>query len=255
MRLKGKTALICGAGRNNGKAIALTYARAGADLILVARRLGDELDQVAKQCESLGVKTLPLLADMSMHEEVNRIVQLGLQRFGKVEVLVNAIGIRLQKLPWDYSYDEWQRVFAVNLHSTFYLAKVLAPQMIERKSGSIIVLGGNASLTASGPHSAAVVASKHGVYGLVKSLAQAFGPHGVRANLLALAHIENKRLNPEWYSYTGGDPRTDAERARIPLRRQGTTREVASVALFLASDESSYITGDRVCCSGGSYLG
>src|ERR1043166_8525007 len=114
MRLKGKTVLIAGAGRNNGKAIALTFAREGADLILVARKLGDELNQVARQCEDFGVKTLPILADVGNHEEVNRVVHLGLERFGNIDVLVSVASLRPQGPFWEVSYDEWQQVFAVN---------------------------------------------------------------------------------------------------------------------------------------------
>ena len=255
-RLKGKTALISGAGRNIGKEIALTFAREGADLILVARKLGDGLNQVAKQCEGFGVKALPLLADMGDHQEVNRVVQLGLDQFGKVDVLVSATGIRPHKLPWEYGYDEWHQVFAVNLHSTFYLVKALAPGMIERgKGGSIVALGGNNALTAASPHAAAVTASKHGLHGLIKSLAQALGPYGIRANLLALGTMESgERLNPEWYSAYGGNPETGAKLAKRPLGRFGKPQEAANVALFLASDESSYITGDRISCSGGTIM-
>src|SRR5687767_15148656 len=111
MRLKGKTALIAGAGRNNGKAIALTFAREGADLILVAKTRRDDLNQTAKECESLGAQTLPLLAELGKHEDVNDVVGQGLSRFGKVDVLVSAAGIRLSKLPWEFSYEEWQQVF------------------------------------------------------------------------------------------------------------------------------------------------
>jgi len=93
----------------------------------VAREPGDEVKQVAKECESFGVKTLPILADVSKHEEVNRMVQQGLEQFGKVDVLVNSVGIRPHKQPWEYSYDEWLHVFAVNLHSCFSLTKALAP--------------------------------------------------------------------------------------------------------------------------------
>src|SRR5688500_10010579 len=107
MRLKGKTALIAGAGRNNGKAIALTYAREGADLILVAKTRRDDLNQTARECESFGVQTLPLLAELGNHEDVNYLVQQGLERFGKVDILVSAAGIRLSKLPWEFTYDEW----------------------------------------------------------------------------------------------------------------------------------------------------
>jgi 3-oxoacyl-[acyl-carrier protein] reductase len=267
MRLKGKTALISGAGRNNGRTIALTFAREGADLVLVARQREEELKAVAQQCEASGVKVLPLIADMSKHEEVNRVVKQGLERFGKVDVSVSVAGVRSNKLPWDYSYEEWHHIFEVNLHSTFYLAKALAPSMIARRTGSFIALGGNSAVTASFPYVAALAASKHGLHGLIKGLAQAFGPYNIRANLLSLANIQNDRLNPEWYTHknekgelvrTGqvGDPTsTDADRFKLsPLGRQGTQQEVANVAVFLASDESSYVTGDRIIVSGGGYM-
>jgi 3-oxoacyl-[acyl-carrier protein] reductase len=258
MRLNGKTALIAGAGRNNGRAISLAFAREGADLILVAKSRREDLNAVAQACEDMGAKTLTLLAELGEHEAVNNVVRQGLERFGKVDVLVSAAGVRLSKLPWEFTDEEWQRVFAVNLHSTFYLAKALAPGMMDRKSGSIIALGGNSALTATSPYGAALAASKHGLHGLIKALAQAFGPHGVRANLLSLANIQNDRLNPEWYRGTGqiGDPNlSNAERQRLsPLGRQGKPEEVASAAVFLASDESSYITGDRIVCAGGMYM-
>src|SRR5262249_44672909 len=114
MRLKGKIALIAGAGRNNGKAIAQAYAREGADLILVARQLGDGLNAVAKECEACGVQALSLLADLTRPEEVNRVVEQALTRFGHVDVLVHAMGVRPHKLPWEYDYAEWEQIFGVN---------------------------------------------------------------------------------------------------------------------------------------------
>ena len=131
-QLKGKTALVAGAGRNNGKAIALAFAREGADLILVARERKAELDQVANDCEKLGAKVLPLLSDVSDHDQVNRLVQQGLDHFGKVDVLMSVVGRRAHQDFWNISYEEWHRTFAVNLHSTFYLAKALAPSMMKR---------------------------------------------------------------------------------------------------------------------------
>ena len=246
---KGKTALISGAGRNNGRTISLAFAREGADLILVSKQSADDLNQVAKDCEALGVQALPMLADMGRHEEVNRVVQQGLQRFGKVDVVVSLAGVRLAKLPWDFSYDEWQDVFAINLHSTFYLAKALAPGMIERgQGGSFIAVTGNSALTGDSPKAAAMSASRHGLHGLIKGLAQALGPHGIRANLLVLANVESERRTPEWYANA-------AKRAeKAPMRRMGRQSEVASAAVFLACDESSYITGDRIACEGGIQL-
>ena len=166
---------------------------------------------------------------------------------------MNVVGIRPHLLPWEYSYEQWHRIFAVNLHSTFYLTKALVPKMIERKNGgSIIAVGGMGSLTVLGPSNAATVASKAGLYGLIKSLAKALGPHGIRANLIVPGTIESERANPEWYS--SGTPQTGAALGRIPLGRFGKTQEIANVALFLASAESSYITGDRINCSGGQVI-
>ena len=253
MQLKDKTALIAGAGRNNGRAIALAFAREGADLILISRKRREELDAVTKECESLGAKVLPLLADVSKPDEVNRSVQQGLDRFGKVDISVSVVGLRRHKDFWDISNEEWLETFAVNLHSTFYLAKALAPSMMKRKTGSIIALGGLASVT-SQPQRAHVVASKTGLYGLIKSLALELGPYGIRANLIALSVIVNERLNPEWYPEVKGSPRVIEDVEATALKRAGTRDEVANVALFLASEQSSYVTGDRIICAGGKYM-
>ena len=251
MRFQGKTALISGAGRNIGKAIALAFAREGADVVLVARTAGD-VKQVAEACVALGVRALPIAADVSRHEAVNRVVQQSLQHFGKVDVLISVVGLRPHRPFWDFGYDEWQQIFNVNVHSTFFFAKALAPGMIERKSGSIVALGGMSSVTAMRPGISAVAASKHGLYGLIKAMAVDLGPHRVRANLIAVGNIDTERRNPEWY-LPGEAMRP--EHHHLALRRNGIPDEVANAALFLASDEASYITGDRITCSGGRFPG
>src|SRR6185503_18712760 len=247
-QLTGKTALVAGAGRNNGKAISIAFAREGADLILVARERKDSLTEVVKECEKLGAKVLPVMADVSDHDQVERLVQQGLDRFGQIDVLMCCTGRRAHQDFWQISYEEWDKTFAVNLNSLFYLAKAVVPQMMKQKSGSIIALGGQASVTAQ-PQRAHVISSKHGLFGLIKALAYELGPSNVRANLIALMTIENIRANPEWYGgHTGPTPE---ELEAIPLRRQGKNAEVANVAVFLASEQSSYVTGDRVLCGGG----
>jgi 3-oxoacyl-[acyl-carrier protein] reductase len=264
MRLAGKTALIAGASRNIGKAIALTFAREGANVVAVASKMSDELKQVARECEAFGVKALPVAADVSDHEQVNRAAQQALERFGNVEVLVSVAAIRPHKPFWEIDYDEWHQVLAVNLHSTFYLAKALVPAMIKAgKGGSIVALGGMASLTAQ-PRRAHVIASKTGLYGLIKALALELGPYGIRANLLAPGLIVTERRNPEWYKEGGGVPlgmvssKSDGtpigREEGTPLNRKGTPQEVANAVLFLASDESSFVTGDRMICAGGRYM-
>jgi 3-oxoacyl-[acyl-carrier protein] reductase len=251
--LKGKIALVAGAGRNNGKAIALAFAREGADLVLVAREKQQSLDEVAHECEKLGAKVLPLLADVSEHEQVSRMARQGLDHFGRIDVLMSVAGRRAHQDFWEISLEEWHKTFAVNLHSLFYLARAIVPSMMERKSGSIVALGGLASLTAQ-PQRAHVVASKAGLYGLIRALAMELGPYNVRANLIALGMIENVRANPEWYPGTKGGAYTEEELAGVALRRTGKPQEVANVAVFLASDRSSFVTGDRIVCAGGKYI-
>lgn len=252
-RLEGKVALVAGAGRNNGKAIALAFAREGADLILVARSRKTELDAVAAECERSGVRVLPLLADVSEPGQVERLVSAGLQHFGHVDVLMSVAGRRAHQDFWQISLEEWHKTFAVNLHSTFYLAKALVPSMMQRRTGAIVALGGMAAMTAQ-PQRAQVIASKHGLYGLIKALAFELGPYGIRANMIALSTIENVRANPEWYPEKKDGQYGADEIASIPLGRIGKPQEVANVAVFLASDESSYVTGDRILCMGGKYM-
>jgi 3-oxoacyl-[acyl-carrier protein] reductase len=252
-QLEGKVALVAGAGRNNGKAIALAFAREGADLILVARERKQQLDEVANECEKSGSKVITLLADLSEYEQVNTVVQRGNEKFGRIDVLMCCTGRRAHQDFWQISYEEWHKTFAVNLHSAFYLARAVVPGMMERKSGSIVALGGMASVT-SQPQRAHVIASKTGLYGLIKALALELGPYNVRANLIALSLIENVRANPEWYPERAGGSYPASEVADIPLRRMGKPQEVANVAVFLASDQSSYVTGDRIICAGGKYM-
>ena len=197
-------------------------------------------------------------------QAANRAVQQSLEHFGKVDVLVCVAAIRPHKPFWEIGFEEWNQVLAVNLSSTFYLAKALAPGWIKSGTGgSIVAVGGMASLT-SQPNRAHVIASKTGLYGLIKALALELGPYGVRANLLAAGLIGTERRNPEWYPEGGGVPHgmvssksdgTPLGRADgTPLKRVGTPQEVANVALFLASDESSFVTGDRIVCAGGRYM-
>ena len=254
-QLKGKTALISGGGRNSGKAIAIKFASEGADLILIAKERLESLQETTKECESYGAKVLPVLADVGKPEEVNRVVKQGLEKFGKIDQLVSVAAYRNHLPFFDYTYDEWVSTFAVNVHSTYYLARAVLPGMIERKSGNIIALGSTLSLT-SRKNEALETSCKHGLYGLIKSIAAEFTPSGIRANFLIVSAIKNIRANPEKYPYeaTGDDTMGPSGPRILPMGRRGTPQEVANVALFLASDQSSYVSGDRILCSGGKYI-
>ena len=140
----------------------------------------------------------------------------------------------------------------VNLNATFYLCKAVIPSMLQQRNGSIITLGGLASVTGR-PHTAAVTASKTGLLGLTRALAAELAPDGVRVNMIAPGSMDTERRYPEWYPEA---PASAPEQLRgIPMRRQGTPEELAATCLFLASDESSYITGDCILCMGGRFIG
>ena len=253
--LKGKTALISGGGRNSGRAIAITFAREGADLILIAKERLESLQETTKECESYGAKVLPVLADVRTHEEVDRVVKMGLERFGKIDQLVCVAAYRSHKPFFEYGYDEWRSTFDLNVHSAFYLARAVLPGMVERKCGNIIALGSTLSITGR-KNQALEVSCKHGLFGLIKALAAEFTPSGIRSNLIMVGAMENKRAHPELYPWeASGDPLSGPDGRRVlPMGRKGTSQEVANAALFLASDLSSYVTGDRISCSGGIYI-
>ncbi len=254
MELEGRTVLVAGAGRNSGREISVTLAREGANLVLVARQRKEELDAVAAECQALGASTVALLADLTDAAQAARVAAEGSERLGPIDTLVSVLAIRPHHDLVDTSIEEWHQVLDVNLNATFYLAKALVPGMIAQGFGSIIALGGVASLRAQ-PTRPGVVASKFALLGLIKSMALDLGKHGIRANLVAPGFIENKRANPEWYPEgQDGNTHTPAEIAKTPLRREGRSREVAEAVLFLASERSAFITGESIACSGGRQL-
>ncbi|MCO5063536.1 MAG: SDR family oxidoreductase [Rhizobiaceae bacterium] len=254
MRLKDRVAMVSGASRNIGRTIAHTLAREGAHVVLVANKSGEELKRVAAECEEFGVRALPVFGDVSKSADVNRMVAEGLSHFGKIDILASVAGIRPNRPFWEVSDEEWHQVMAVNMYATFYLARALAPSMMERRTGNIVALGGMSSLTA-GTNRAAVGASKTGLRGLVRSLALELGPYGIRANMVAPGLIDTERLNPEWYPAEGADlgkPGRGGE--STPLGRKGTPQDIADAVLYLTSDESAYITGDCLIVAGGAYM-
>jgi 3-oxoacyl-[acyl-carrier protein] reductase len=252
VKLKGRTALVAGASRNVGRATALRFAQEGADLIINARESRKELEAVAQECRAFGVRVLPLLADVSDYNQVNKMVSDGLGEFGKIDILMNTVAIRPKGTIQELSYEEFHKVIALDVHAAFYLCKAIVPGMTERRTGSIIMMGGLATYQTSDQSSTAHIAGKHGLAGFVKALAREVGPHGVRANVINVSFLDTDRPHPEWYPDEGGMPQRNPENLRqSALRRPGRPEEVANVALFLASDESSYVTGAAILCSGG----
>lgn len=253
MRLAGKTALITGASRNIGREIALTFAREGADLALCARNRQDDLEAVARECRGLGVKTYTTLADVSESAECIRFVEESLEALGKIDILIPNAAIRPHHPLLTVTNEDWRAVFALNLDSCFYLCKAAIPGMMERRTGSIIGIGGNAAVTGR-PDTSAVTAAKTGLWGFLRAVAAEFASYNIRANMVNPGTIDTSRHNPEWFEENRIPEGTQDQLRKIPMGRQGTVEDIASAVLFLASDESSYITGDQINVMGGRYI-
>jgi 3-oxoacyl-[acyl-carrier protein] reductase len=255
MRLNGKTALITGASRNIGRAIALAFAAEGADLVLNTRVNRAELEAVATECRQAGVRVITALADVADAGAVEAMVEQGLAGLGAIDVLVCNAAIRPHKPITETSLEDWHQVMAVDLNSAFLPRRAAVPAMKERQRGSIIAIGGQSSFTAR-PNTAAVAAAKHGLLGLMRALAAELGPFGIRANMVAPGYIDTERRYAEWYPEFREAPPSAAESLKqIPLRRLGRPEDIADACVFLASDASAYVTGDSIRVMGGRVIG
>ena len=255
MRLSGRTALITGASRNIGRAVALAFAAEGADLLLNTRANREELEAVAADCRKAGVRVATALADVADAAAVEAMVAQGLRELGAIDVLVCNAAIRPHTSLADTSVEDWHRVLGVNLHSAFYLARAVVPGMKERGRGSIIALGGLSSLTGR-PNTAAVTTAKTGLLGLVRALAAELGPFGIRANMIMPGSIDTERRYAEWYpEFKKAPPGSPEQLKEIPLGRLGRPEDIADACVFLASDASAYVTGDTLRVMGGRFIG
>ncbi len=247
MKLKGEVAIVTGGGAGIGRAIALAMAQEGADVAIwdVNETLAEE---GAAAVRKTGRKSLAMKIDVSQSQEVNAGVQKVVKEWGRIDILVNNAGI-CQVTPVDQIEEkDWDRMFAVNVKGVFLCSKAVMGFMMKQKSGKIINLGslaGKVGGIATGAHYAA---TKAAVLCFTKSLAKFLGPHGVRVNALAPGVIETDMTR----MITGGDWRNFL--ATIPLGRIGDVKEVAKVAVFLASDDSSYLTGETIDINGGQFM-
>ncbi len=255
MRLSGRTALITGASRNIGRAIALAFAAEGADVVVNTRANREELEAVAAECRKAGVRALPVLADIADAAAVEAMVAQARAELGPIDVLVCNAAIRPHTSVTETTLEQWHRVFAVNVHSAFYLARAVVPDMKARRRGSIIAIGGQSSLTGR-PNTAAVTAAKTGLLGFVRALAAELGPFGVRANMVIPGSMDTERRYAEWYpEFREAPPGAPEQLKQIPLGRLGRPEEIADACVFLASDASAYVTGDTIRVMGGRIIG
>jgi 3-oxoacyl-[acyl-carrier protein] reductase len=186
---------------------------------------------------------------------VKKMVAEGIEALGKLDILVNNVAVRPHKPILEVTDEEWHHTLGVNLHAAFYLCKAVLPGMMERKTGSIIALGGQSAITGR-PNTSIVTTAKTGVVGLMRAVAAEMAPYNIRANVVNPGSTDTSRDNPDWYpEFQAGVDRGSSEHLKeIPMGRQGTVQDIANACLFFASDESSYITGDSVNVMGGRYI-
>ena len=242
--LDGKVALITGASRGIGKAIALKFASEGADIAFTYHKSGkDVVAELVEKIETLGVKVHAYQADASDFNLALSLVEETHKEFGHIDILVNNAGITRDGLMMRMTEEQWDEVMNANLKSAFNYTRACTPVMARQRCGSIINVSSVVGV-AGNAGQCNYSASKAGLIGLAKSIAKEMGPRGIRANCIAPGFIATDM------TATLGESVQEELIKTIPLRRRGTPEDVANVALFLASDLSSYVSGQVINCCG-----
>ena len=242
--LTGKTAIITGAARGIGQALALKFAEEGANIAFTDLVIDESGEETRKEIEAKGVKCLAYASNAANFEETAEVVKKIHEDFGTIDVLVNNAGITKDGLMLRMTEAQWDAVINVNLKSAFNFVHACLPIMMRQRGGSIINMSSVVGVHGNAGQ-ANYAASKAGMIALAKSVAQEMGSRGVRANAIAPGFIEtamthqlSDEVRKEWMK-------------QIPLRRGGQAEDVANVAVFLASDLSSYVTGQVIQVDGG----
>lgn len=242
--LEGKVALITGASRGIGKAIALKFAAEGADIAFTYYSSSESVvAELTIEIEALGVKVRAYQADASDYNRAQTLLGEIQQEFGHIDILVNNAGITRDGLMMRMTEEQWDDVLNTNLKSAFNYTRACTPIMAKQRSGSLIYISSIVGV-AGNAGQCNYSASKAGLIGLTKSIAKEMGPRGIRANCIAPGFIVTDM------TAALGESVQEELIKTIPLRRSGTPEDVANVALFLASDLSSYISGQVINCCG-----
>ena len=242
--LEGKVALITGAARGIGKAIALKFASEGADIAFTDLVIDENGKQTEQEIAALGVKAKGYASNAADFAQTEEVVKQIKEEFGKIDILVNNAGITKDGLMLRMTEQQWDAVIAVNLKSAFNFIHALVPVMMRQRAGSIINMASVVGVHGNAGQSN-YAASKAGLIALAKSIAQDMGSRGIRANAIAPGFIETAmtaslpdEVRKEWVQ-------------KIPLRRGGQVEDIANVATFLASELSSYVSGQVIQVDGG----
>jgi len=242
--LEGKTAIVTGAARGIGKAVALRFAQEGCHIAFTDLVIDENAKATEAEIAAYGVKVKGYASNAAQFEDTHTVVNQIVSDFGKIDVLVNNAGITRDGLMMRMSEQQWDMVVNVNLKSAFNFIHALTPVMIKQRAGSIINMSSVVGVHGNAGQ-ANYSASKAGMIGLAKSIARELGSRGIRANAIApgfiiteMTHQLSEEVREEWAK-------------QIPLKRGGTPEDVANIALFLASDLSSYVTGQVIQVDGG----
>jgi NAD(P)-dependent dehydrogenase (short-subunit alcohol dehydrogenase family) len=247
--LSGRVALVTGASRGLGQYLGRALARAGADLIVTARRREDT-HAFADEIRALGRRVASVSLDVREEASIRRMGEEAEAAFGRIDILVNNAGCNVRKSSLEFAWDDWNKVLDTNLRGTFFVAQVVARGMVNRGYGRIVNIGSVTSVAGYGGI-APYCASRGGVKQLTMALAAEWGRQGVTVNCLAPGWFrteQNKVLyeNPGWVEYLS---------ERIPLHRPGQPHDLDGAVVFLASEESRYVTGQTLLVDGGITTG
>ncbi|MFL5464561.1 MAG: SDR family NAD(P)-dependent oxidoreductase [Gemmatimonadaceae bacterium] len=243
--LTNRTAVVIGATSGIGRAIAIGLAEAGADVVPAGRRT-NLVDEAAREIELRGRRSLAMTADVGDSDSIQSLADATIEKFGKVDILVNAAGRTVRRPTLEVSDEEWNEILDTNLTGMLRACRVFGRYMIERRYGRIINIGSLTSLVAL-YEVAAYAASKAGVAALTKSLAVEWAPHGVCVNAI-LPGVFRTALNE---GLLDGTERGSELLMRTPMRRFGLPEELAGAAVFLASEAASFVTGHLLAVDGG----
>ncbi len=249
MILAGRTAIVTGSARGIGKSIALKLAAEGADIVLNDIQAGAEaLEETAGEVRALGRRALPVVADVSVTADVNRLVDAAVQEFLRIDILVNNAGVTRDQLIMRMTDEEWDTVLDIDLKSAFLCTRAVLKHMLRARYGRIVSIASVVGIMGNASQ-ANYAAAKAGVIGLTKTIAKEMGSRGITANAIAPGYIETKMTEAL------DDKHRKALVERIPLNSLGTPQDVAEAVAFLASDSARYITGQVLGVDGGMGLG
>jgi len=248
MKLNGKVAVVTGGGTGIGRDAALLLAREGARVIVSARRL-EPLQETVQMIEAEGGSALAVTCDVTRYSDIENLYQKAMEWAGRVDILVNNAGASHTKNFLDITMEDFDEVINVDLRSVFAMCKVFVPQMIQNGGGSIINVSSILGVF-GGRGMSLYCTAKGGVNNFTRALAAELGPHGIRVNAICPSHIETPMMQP-WLDYLRSAGKFEKLEKVFPLRRIGYPQDVSSAILFLASDDSAWITGIAMIIDGG----